>query len=160
MKITKSLTFAIGAILYLGSLSLLNNVYAHNHADRSPVKMLLKDLDLSDEQRKEVGSIMSASMKEGRTIRDEMRKESMDAIDEIKDDTHVRLATILSDEQMAQFDKNSQRMEKRREKMRDRKMNDHHKGKSKKDHHKGKSKKGKKDKKRHNKKRHKQHHKK
>ena len=151
MKITKSLTFAIGAILYLGSLSLLNNVYAHNHADRSPVKMLLKDLDLSDEQRKEVRSIMSASIKEGRTIRAEMREESMDAIDELKDDTHVRLATILSDEQMAQFDKNSQRMEKRREKMRDRKMNDHHKGKGKK---------GRKDKKRHNKKRHKQHHKK
>ena len=151
MKITKSLTFAIGAILYLGSLSLLNNAYAHNHADRSPVKMLLKDLDLSDEQRKEVRSIMSASIKEGRTIRAEMREESMDAIDELKDDTHVRLATILSDEQMAQFDKNSQRMEKRREKMRDRKMNDHHKSKSKK---------GRKDKKRHNKKRHKQHHKK
>jgi len=151
MKITKSLTFAIGAILYLGSLSLLNNAYAHNHADRSPVKMLLKDLDLSDEQRKEVRSIMSASIKEGRTIRAEMREESMDAIDELKDDTHVRLATILSDEQMAQFDKNSQRMEKRRDKMRDRKMNDHHKGKGKK---------GRKDKKRHNKKRHKQHHKK
>ena len=151
MKITKSLTFAIGAILYLGSLSLLNNAYAHNHADRSPVKMLLKDLDLSDEQRKEVRSIMSASIKEGRTIRAEMREESMDAIDELKDDTHVRLATILSDEQMAQFDKNSQRMEKRREKMRDRKMNDHHKGKSKK---------GRKDKKRHNKKRHKEHQKK
>jgi len=151
MKITKSLTFAIGAILYLGSLSLLNNAYAHNHADRSPVKMLLKDLDLSDEQRKEVRSIMSASIKEVRTIRAEMREESMDAIDELKDDTHVRLATILSDEQMAQFDKNSQRMEKRREKMRDRKMNDHHKGKGKK---------GRKDKKRHNKKRHKQHHKK
>ena len=151
MKITKSLTFAIGAILYLGSLSLLNNAYAHNHADRSPVKMLLKDLDLSDEQRKEVRSIMSASIKEGRTIRAEMREESMDAIDELKDDTHVRLATILSDEQMAQFDKNSQRMEKRRDKMRDRKMNDHHKGKGKK---------GRKDKKRHNKKRHKKHHKK
>ena len=151
MKITKSLTFAIGAILYLGSLSLLNNAYAHNHADRSPVKMLLKDLDLSDEQRKEVRSIMSASIKEGRTIRAEMREESMDAIDELKDDTHVRLATILSDEQMAKFDKNSQRMEKRRDKMRDRKM---------KDHHKGKGKKGRKDKKRHNKKRHKQHHKK
>jgi len=151
MKITKSLTFAIGAILYLGSLSLLNNAYAHNHADRSPVKMLLKDLDLSDEQRKEVRSIMSSSIKEGRTIRAEMREESMDAIDELKDDTHVRLATILSDEQMAQFDKNSQRMEKRRDKMRDRKMNDHHKGKGKK---------GRKDKKRHNKKRHKQHHKK
>ena len=151
MKITKSLTFAIGAILYLGSLSLLNNAYAHNHADRSPVKMLLKDLDLSDEQRKEVRSIMSASIKEVRTIRAEMREESMDAIDELKDDTHVRLATILSDEQMAKFDKNSQRMEKRRDKMRDRKMNDHHKGKGKK---------GRKDKKRHNKKRHKQHHKK
>jgi len=151
MKITKSLTIAIGAILYLGSLSLLNNAYAHNHADRSPVKMLLKDLDLSDEQRKEVRSIMSSSIKEGRTIRAEMREESMDAIDELKDDTHVRLATILSDEQMAQFDKNSQRMEKRRDKMRDRKMNDHHKGKGKK---------GRKDKKRHNKKRHKQHHKK
>ncbi|HJM09118.1 MAG: hypothetical protein QF513_02640 [Gammaproteobacteria bacterium] len=129
MKIMKTLTFAIGAILYLGSLSLLNNAYAHEHHDRSPIKMLFKDIDLTEDQRSEVRSIMSSSIEEGRTIRAEMREESMDAMDELKEGTHEQIATVLSQEQMAQFDKNSQRMEQRAERMREGKMKDHKKGK-------------------------------
>ena len=125
----KTLTFAIGAILYLGSLSLLNNAYAHEHHDRSPIKMLFKDIDLTEDQRSEVRSIMSSSIEEGRTIRAEMREESMDAMDELKEGTHEQIATVLSQEQMAQFDKNSQRMEQRAERMREGKMKDHKKGK-------------------------------
>ena len=129
MKIMKTLTFAIGAILYLGSLSLLNNAYAHEHHDRSPIKMLFKDIDLTEDQRSEVRSIMSSSIEEGRTIRAEMREETMDAMDELKEGTHEQIATVLSQEQMAQFDKNSQRMEQRAERMREGKMKDHKKGK-------------------------------
>ncbi len=129
MKIMKTLTFAIGAILYLGSLSLLNNAYAHEHHDRSPIKMLFKDIDLTEDQRSEVRSIMSSSIEEGRTIRAEMREESMDAMDELKEGTHEQIATVLSQEQMAQFDKNSQRMEQRAERMREGKMKGHKKGK-------------------------------
>jgi len=154
----KTLTFAIGAILYLGSLSLLNNVYAHEHHDRSPIKMLFKDIDLSDEQRSEVKSIMSSSIKEGRTLRAEMREESMDAMDELKEGTHERIAIVLSEEQMAQFDKNSQRMEQRAERMRDGKMKGHKNEGKMKGHKKG-HKKGKKgrDKKRHKEHKKKQH---
>ena len=76
---------------------------------------------------------MSESFKEGRTIRAEMREESMEAIDDLKDGAHERLSTVLSEEQMTQFNKNSQRMEKRKEKMRERKMKDHKKGKKRKD---------------------------
>ena len=133
MKTNKYITFGIGVAFYLGSLSLFNNAYAHDHGERAPIKMLFKNLDLSDEQRKEVRSIMSESFKEGRTIRAEMREESMEAIDDLKDGAHERLSAVLSEEQMTQFNKNSRRMEKRKEKMRERKMKDHKKGKKRKD---------------------------
>jgi len=133
MKTNKYITFGIGVAFYLGSLSLFNNAYAHDHGERAPIKMLFKNLDLSDEQRKQVRSIMSESFKEGRTIRAEMREESMEAIDDLKDGAHERLSAVLSEEQMTQFNKNSQRMEKRKEKMRERKMKDHKKGKKRKD---------------------------
>lgn len=133
MKTNKYITFGIGVAFYLGSLSLFNNAYAHDHGERAPIKMLFKNLDLSDEQRKEVRSIMSESFKEGRTIRAEMREESMEAIDDLKDGAHERLSAVLSEEQMTQFNKNSQRMEKRKEKMGDRRMKDRKKGKKRKD---------------------------
>ncbi len=133
MRSMKIKSFAIGTILLLGTTSLLNNAYAHNHYDRSPVRMLFKDMDLTDDQRKEVKSIMSASIKEGRGIRAEMREESLNAMDDLKEGTHEKLSSVLSEEQMAQFNKNSKRMEKRKENMRDGKMKRHGKGKKKRD---------------------------
>ena len=136
MNTNKYVTFGIGVALYFGSLSILNNAYAHDHGERSeraPIRMLFKNLDLSDEQRKEVRSIMSESMREGRTIRVEMREESIDAIDDLKNGTNEKISAVLSEEQMTQFNKNSQRMEKRREKMGDRRMKDRKKGKKRKD---------------------------
>ena len=131
MRKMRYISFSIGALLYLGSMSLLNNAYAHNHNDRSGIRMLFQDMDLTDEQRKEVRSIMSSSIKEGRGLRAEMREQSMDAMDDLKKDTKKKLSTVLSEEQMAQFDKNSKRMEKRKEKMRNKKMKGQGKGKDK-----------------------------
>ena len=133
MKTSKYITLGIGLALCFGSLSQSNNTYAHDRGERAPIKMLFKNLDLSDEQRKEVRTIMSESMREGRTIRVEMRKESMNAIDDLKNGTHEKLSAVLSEEQMTQFNKNSQRMEKRKEKMGDRRMKDRKKGKKRKD---------------------------
>ena len=130
MKNMKYISFAIGAILYLGSMSLLNSAYAHDHNDRG-IRMLFQDMDLTDEQRKEIRSIMSSSIKEGRGLRAEMREQSKDAMDDLKKGTKEKLSTVLSEEQMAQFDKNSKRMEKRKEKMRDKKMRGHGKGQDK-----------------------------
>jgi len=127
MRSIKIKSFAIGTILLLGATSLLNNAYAHNHYDRSPVRMLFKDMDLTVDQRKEVKSIMTASIKEGR----ELREESLEAMDDLKKGTHKKLSSILSEEQMARFDKNSKRMENRKENMRDGKMKRHGKGKKK-----------------------------
>ncbi len=131
MRSIKIKSFAIGAILLLGTTTFLNNAYAHNHYDRSPVRMLFKDMDLTVDQRKEVKSIMTASIKEGRKIRAEMREESLEAMDDLKKGTHEKLSSVLSEEQMARFDKNSERMENRKENMRDGKMKRHGKGKMK-----------------------------
>ena len=127
MRRIKIKSFAIGAILLLGTTSLLNNAYAHNHYDRSPVRMLFKDMDLTVDQRKEVKSIMTSSIKEGRKI----REESLEAMDDLKKGTHKKLSSILSEEQMARFDKNSKRMENGKKNMRDGKMKRHGKGKKK-----------------------------
>ena len=127
MRSIKIKSFAFGAILLLGTSILLNNAYAHNHYDRSPVRMLFKDMDLTVDQRKEVKSIMTSSIKEGRKI----REESLEAMDDLKKGTHKKLSSILSEEQMARFDKNSERMENRKENMRDGKMKRHGKGKKK-----------------------------
>jgi hypothetical protein len=127
MRSIKIKSFAIGAILLLGTTSLINNAYAHNHYDRSPVRMLFKDMDLTVDQRKEVKSIMTSSIKEGRKI----REESLEAMDDLKKGTHKKLSSILSEEQMARFDKNSKRMENGKKNMRDGKMKRHGKGKKK-----------------------------
>ena len=127
MRSIKIKSFAIGAILLLGTTTFLNNAYAHNHYDRSPVRMLFKDMDLTVDQRKEVKSIMTSSIKEGRKI----REESLEAMDDLKKGTHEKLSSVLSEEQMARFDKNSKRMENRKENMRDGKMKRHGKGKKK-----------------------------
>ena len=131
MSSIKIKSFAIVAILLLGTTTVLNNAYAHNHYDRSPVRMLFKDMDLTVDQRKEVKSIMTASIKEGRKIRAEMREESLEAMDDLKKGTHEKLSSILSEEQMARFDKSSKRMENRKDNMRDGKMKRHGKGKKK-----------------------------
>ena len=52
-------------------------------------------------------------------------------MDDLKKGTHKKLSSILSEEQMARFDKNSKRMENRKENMRDGKMKRHGKGKKK-----------------------------
>ena len=141
MRSMKIRSFSVVAILLVGSTFLLNNTYAHNHNDRSQVRMLFKGIDLTNEQRKEVRSIMSSSIKKGIDIRTEMREQSMDAMGDLKKGTHEKISTVLSEEQMAQFDKNSKRMEKRSGKMRDRKMQDKDKGKRNKKRHKGHKKK-------------------
>ena len=141
MRSMKFRSFSIAAILLVGSTFLLNNIYAHGHNDRSSNRMLFKGIDLTDEQRKEVRAIMSSSIKEGIDIRTEMREQSMDAMGDLKKGTHEKISAVLSEEQMAQFDKNSKRMEKRSGKMRDRKMQDQGKGKRNKKRHKGHKKK-------------------
>ena len=88
-------------------------------------------MDLTVDQRKEVKSIMTASIKEGRKIRAEMREESLEAMDDLKKGTHEKLSSVLSEEQMARFDKNSKRMENRKDNMRDGKMKRHGKVKKK-----------------------------
>ena len=147
MKKTKIVSIAIGALFYLGSMSILNNVFAHDHGERSPMKMLFKNLDLTDDQRQEVRSIMLSTLKEGRSLRSEMREESLGALDDLKKGTHEQLSVVLSEEQMTQFNKNSERMDQRRAKMLDKKMKGH-----------DKRRKHKKDKKRNKNKEHKERH--
>ena len=76
--------------------------------DHSPIRMLFGNLDLSEEQKNQVGSIMREQMDKGRNIRESNKSETKD-----------RLAAVLTDEQFRGFEENSMRMERRKERMKD-----------------------------------------
>ena len=76
--------------------------------NHNPIKMLFGNLDLSDEQRDQVGSIMREQMEKGKNQREGFKSETKD-----------RLAAVLTDEQLRRFEENSMRMERRKEHMKD-----------------------------------------
>jgi len=94
--------------------------------DHSPVRMLFRGLDLNDEQKDQVGSIMREQMEKGRNQRETSKSETRD-----------RLAAVLTEEQLGQFDLNARRMERMKSEM------DRKKGGAKGKGHKGKGHKGK-----------------
>ena len=62
----QSIAIISGVIFYLGSLSVLDTALArdHNHGkdDRKPMKMLFHNIDMSEDQRKQVKGIMQLSL--------------------------------------------------------------------------------------------------
>ncbi len=74
--------------------------------DHNPARMLFRGLDLNEEQRAQVGSIMREQKEKGRN-----QQESF------KSDTRDRLTAVLTEEQLGQFDQNAKKMEQMRSKM-------------------------------------------
>jgi len=70
--------------------------------------MLFGNLDLSEEQKDQVGSIMREQMEKGKNQREGFKSETRD-----------RLTAVLTDEQLRGFEENSMRMERRKEHMKD-----------------------------------------
>ena len=111
----QSIAIISGVIFYLGSLSVIDNALArdHNHGkdDRKPMKMLFHNIDMSEDQRKQVKGIMQASFEQGKELRKTIEKETEGQRDEIKTQNREALSAVLNDEQMSQFDKNAKRIE-------------------------------------------------
>ena len=74
--------------------------------DHSPVRVLFRGLDLNEEQRTEVGSIMREQMEKGKNQREGFKSETRD-----------RLAAVLTEEQLGQLDQNAKKMEQMKSKM-------------------------------------------
>jgi Spy/CpxP family protein refolding chaperone len=68
--------------------------------------MLFRGLDLNEEQRAQVGSIMREQMEKGRNQQESFKSETRD-----------RLTAVLTEEQLGQFDQNAKKMEQMRSKM-------------------------------------------
>ena len=74
--------------------------------DHNPARMLFRGLDLNEEQRVQVGSIMQEQMEKGRNQRESVKSETRD-----------RLTAVLTEEQLGQFDQNARRTEHMRSEM-------------------------------------------
>ena len=111
----QSIAVITAVIFYLGSLSLIDSAIARDHDhdkhDRKPMKMLFHNIDMSEDQRKQVKGIMQASFEQGKELRKTIEKETEGQRDEIKTQNREALSAVLNDEQMSQFDKNAKRIE-------------------------------------------------
>ena len=74
--------------------------------DHNPVRMLFRGLELNEEQRAEVGSIMREQMEKGKNQRESFKSATRD-----------RLAAVLTEEQLGQLDQNAKRMKHMKSKM-------------------------------------------
>ena len=74
--------------------------------DRSPIRMLFGNLDLSEEQKDQVGTIMREQMEKGKNQREGFKSATRD-----------RLAAVLTEEQLGQLDQNAKRMKDMKSKM-------------------------------------------
>ena len=131
----KQVTAVIATVaIYLGSVLLIDSAIALDHhegaqdaskahehkdgdrmrrhegkdqrRDHNPVRMLFRGLDLNEEQRVQVGSIMREQMEKGRNQQESFKSETRD-----------RLTAVLTEEQLGQFDQNAKKMEQMRSEM-------------------------------------------
>ncbi len=79
-----------------------------------------EDMNLSDEQKKQVMEIMKEQHKKVRDMREEMRKQMEPKMEAMHQDTRARLAKVLDEDQMKKFDEKVAEMKERKEKMHDR----------------------------------------
>ena len=81
-----------------------------SRGDRDGLRMLFRGLELDEEQRTQVGSIMREQMEKGRQ-QGEALKASM------FNETRDQLSGVLSEEQLEQFDRNAERAKEMGDKM-------------------------------------------
>ena len=115
----QSVTIITAVIFYLGSLSVIDSAIARDHDhdknDRKPMKMLFHNIDMSEDQRKQVKEIMKTSLEQGKELRKTIEKEADQRRDAIKSRNREALSTVLNEEQMSQFDENARRIDMGRE---------------------------------------------
>ena len=74
--------------------------------DHNPVRMLFRGLDLNEEQRVQVGSIMREQREKGKKQQESVKSETRD-----------RLTAVFTEEQLGQFDQNDEKIEQMRTEM-------------------------------------------
>jgi len=115
----QSVTIITAVIFYLGSLSVIDSAIARDHDhgknDGKPIRMLFHNIDMSEDQRKQVKEIMKTSLEQGKELRKATEKEVDQQRDAIKSRNREALSTVLNEEQMSQFDENARRINMGRE---------------------------------------------
>ena len=145
------ITVVMTVFIYIGSIALIDTSIAADHHGKGNPKILFHGIDMDKEQREKVRGIMGQQMEKGKAMKESIKKEHESEIEAMKTETRDRLATVLTTDQMNQFDKNAQRAEK---KMNKKKGKKEHKHEGRNNKHKKKMKKHKKKMKKHKKKKH------
>ena len=146
------ITVVLTVFIYIGSIGLIDTSIAADHHGKGNPKILFHGIDMDKEQREQVRGIMGQQMEKGKAMRESIKKGHESEIEAMKTETRERLASVLTTDQMNQFDKNAQRAEKKMSNKRG-KEHKHEKKRGKKKHkHEGRNNKHKKEMKKHKKK--------
>jgi hypothetical protein len=147
------ITVVLTVFIYIGSIGLIDTSIAADHHGKGNPKILFHGIDMDKEQREQVRGIMGQQMEKGKAMRESIKKGHESEIEAMKTETRERLASVLTTDQMNQFDKNAQRAEKKMSNKRGKKEHKHERKRGKKEHkHEGRNNKHKKEMKKHKKK--------
>jgi len=133
------ITIVMTVFIYIGTIGLIDTSLAaghHGHEKKGNPKMLFRGIDMDKQQRDQVKRIMGEQKEKGEAMRESIKKENEPQMLAIQTETRDRLSSVLTAEQMSQFDKNAKRAKNKTSKM---KKKNHKKGKkhmkhNKKDH--------------------------
>ena len=120
------ITVVLTVFIYIGSIGLIDtSIAANHHGKKKAAKILFHGIDMDKEQREQVRGIMGQQMEKGKAMRESIKKGHESEIEAMKTETRERLASVLTTDQMNQFDKNAQRAEKKMSNKRGKKEHKH-----------------------------------
>ena len=123
------ITVVMTVFIYIGTIGLIDTSIAaghHGHEKKGNPKMLFRDIDMDKQQRDQVKRIMGEQKEKSEAMLESIKQDNEPQMLAIQTETRDRLSSVLTAEQMSQFDKNAKRAKNKRSKM---KKKNHKKGK-------------------------------
>jgi Spy/CpxP family protein refolding chaperone len=107
------------SLAFASSYALSKDRDCHRHHGGKHIEYITDELDLSDEQSKQVKAILKESHEKRRAVWEEQRKIIKPKMQAIQEETRDKLATVLSEEQIKEYDEMKAEWKKKREERRE-----------------------------------------
>jgi protein CpxP len=114
------LSLMVIPLAFASTYALSKDRDCHRYGDKHKhMEYITDELDLSEEQSEQVKAILKESHEKSRAIREQMRKAMMPQMQAIHAETRDKLATVLSEEQLEEYDEMKAEWKKKREERRE-----------------------------------------
>lgn len=113
------LSLMVIPLAFASTYALSKDRDCHRYGKHKHMEYITDELDLSDEQSKQVKAILKESHEKRRAVWEEQRKIIKPKMQAIQEETRDKLATVLSEEQIKEYDEMKAEWKKKREERRE-----------------------------------------